>query len=91
MSTGRVEDLPVLLEDSDSLLRFTFNGGAGVYADRNPWFASPPTYTSRSPIAKDPPGAGWASWAEAWVEYGLAGATRLGATRRPTRSARPPC
>jgi hypothetical protein len=80
LRTGRLEDLPVLLEDSDSLLRFTFNGGAGVYADRNPWFASPATYTGRSPIAQDPPGAGWTSWGEAWVEYGIAGATRLGNT-----------
>ncbi len=81
LSTGRFDDLPVLHEDADSLLRFTFNGGAGVYADHNPWFASPATYTGRSPIARDPPGAGWASWGEAWVEYGIAGATRLGDTR----------
>ena len=79
LTTGELGDLPVLLENADSLLRLTFNGGAGIYNDHNPWFASPATYTGRSPIAKDPPGAGWTSWAEAWVEYGAAGATRLGA------------
>lgn len=79
LSTGSLEDLPVLLENATTLLRLTFNGGAGVYSDHNPWFASPATYTGRSPIALDPPGAGWTSWAEAWVEYGVAGATRLGA------------
>jgi len=80
LNTGRIEDLPVLLEDANSLLRFTVNGGAGVYNDHNPWFASPATYTARSPIALDPPGTGWTSWGEAWVEYGIAGATRLGDT-----------
>jgi hypothetical protein len=80
LSSGLLADLPVLLEDASSLLRIQLNGGLGVYNDRNPWFASPQTYTARSPIALDPPGAGWATWAEAWVEYGLAGATRLGAS-----------
>jgi hypothetical protein len=80
MVTGAASDLPVLLEDERTLLRIQLSGGLGAYADHNPWFASPGTYTSRSPIAKDPPGAGWAQWAEAWVEYGAAGATRLGDT-----------
>ena len=78
LSSGALADLPVLIEDASSLLRVQLNGGLGFYNDRNPWFASPATFTGRSPIAIDPPGAGWTTWAEAWFEYGLAGATRLG-------------
>lgn len=81
LATGRAGDLPVLLENARQLLRVQLNTGVGVYSDYNPWFASPATYTARSPIALDPPGAGSTSWAEAWVEYGLAGATQLGASR----------
>lgn len=80
LATGAWRELPVLLEDADALLRVQLAGGFGVYNDHNPWFASPATYTARSPIAVDPPGAGNTTWAEAWVEYGLAGATRLGDT-----------
>ncbi len=80
LATGAPRDLPVLLEDARSLLRVQLAGGLGTYTDHNPWFASPATYTARSPIALDPPGAGSTTWAEAWVEYGLAGATRLGDT-----------
>jgi len=80
LNTGKVGDLPVLIEDERTLLRLQLNGGLGVYNDHNPWFASPATYTARSPIAQDPPGAGNATWGEAWVEYGIAGATRVGDT-----------
>ena len=76
--SGKLGDLPILVENERSLLRVQLNAGFGTYADHNPWFGSAPTYTSASPIATDPPGPGWATWAEAWVEYGLAGATRLG-------------
>lgn len=78
LRTGRWQDLPVIVENERSLLRFQLNGGLGIYSDHNPWFASPSTYTSRSPIAQDPPGAGTTSWSEAWVEYGMAGASRMG-------------
>jgi hypothetical protein len=80
LSTGDWADLPILLEDERRLLRTTLAAGFGLYNDHNPWFASPATYTARSPIAVDPPGAGNATWAEAWLEYGLSGATRLGDT-----------
>ena len=60
--------MPILVENERSLLRVQLNAGFGTYADHNPWFGSAPTYTSASPIATDPPGPGWATWAEAWVE-----------------------
>lgn len=80
LASGEWQDLPTLLKDDRRLLRLQLNGGLGAYADHNPWFASPSTYTARSPIATDPPGAGTTAWNEAWVEYGLAGAARLGDT-----------
>lgn len=80
LRTGRAADLPVLIEDKRKLLRMQLIGGIGTYLDDNPWFASPATYTARSPIARDPPGAGTTTWAETWVEYGIAGAAQLGGT-----------
>lgn len=78
LATGRRGDFPILAEDERRLLRVQLNGGHGLYSDHNPWFASPATYTSRSPIALDPPGAGRTTWAESWIEYGFAGANRIG-------------
>lgn len=69
---------PVLLNTDRSLLRLQLAGGHGLYADHNPWFAAPATFTGQSPIASAAPGAGWTSWAESSIEYGIAGATRLG-------------
>lgn len=69
---------PLLLSTDRSMLRMQLAGGHGLFADHNPWFAAPATFTSQSPIASAAPGAGWTSWAESSIEYGLAGATRLG-------------
>jgi hypothetical protein len=74
---GAAGSLPVLYESSDALLRLRLNAWAGLYTDYNPWFASPATYTSQSPIALDAPGPGRATWGEAMVEFGVAGATRF--------------
>lgn len=74
---GVAASLPVLYEGGDALLRVQLNVWGGVYTDYNPWFASPAAYTSRSPIALDPPGPGRTTWGEAMVEFGLAGATRF--------------
>ncbi len=80
ISTGRVSELPVLIEDERKLLQLRLNGGLGAYLEHNPWFASPEVYTALSPIALDPPGPGTTTWAEAWVEYGISGAAQLGNT-----------
>jgi hypothetical protein len=71
---------PVLSESDAHLLRMSLSGGAGVFSDYNPWFASAPTFTGQSPIALAPPGPGRTTWTEASVEFGLAGAVRLGET-----------
>ena len=76
---GQAGGLPVLYESGDALLRVQLNVWGGLYTDHNPWFGSPATYTARSPIALDPPGAGTTTWAESMVEFGLAGATRVAA------------
>jgi hypothetical protein len=69
---------PVLHQSDRSILRLQAAGAVGAFADHNPWFGAPAAFVGRSPIALDPPGAGWTSWAETYVEYGLAGAFRLG-------------
>jgi hypothetical protein len=70
--------LPVLQQSDRSILRLQLAGGSGAFADRNPWFGAPAAFVGRSPIALDPPARGWTSWAETSIEYGLAGAFRLG-------------
>lgn len=77
LTSGRFADLPVMFESESALLRVQLNSGVGAYLDDNPWFGSAETYTSASPIALDPPGAGTTTWAEGWLEYGLAGGLRL--------------
>ena len=74
---GEAGSLPVLYESGDALLRLQLNAWAGLYSDYNPWFASPATYTSQSPIALDPPGPGRTTWGEGLIEFGIAGATRF--------------
>ena len=75
--SGSATDLPVLYESADALLRLQFNVWAGAYADHNPWFGAAPAFTAQSPIALDPPGPGWTTWAEGMVEFGIAGASRV--------------
>lgn len=73
---------PILWQDQDSLLRFHLNGGMGAYSDGNPWFGRPDVLTRGNPLVEDPAiGAqtgSRATWAEAFVEFGLSGVTRLG-------------
>lgn len=77
LAGGGATSLPVLYESADTLLRLQLNVWGGLYSDYNPWFASPATYTARSPIALDPPGPGRTSWAEGLIEFGVAGASRI--------------
>jgi hypothetical protein len=79
LKTGDAADLPVLYESADALLRLQLNVWGGLFSDHDPWFGSAPTYTAQSPIALDPPGPGRTSWAEGMIEFGVAGATRVGA------------
>lgn len=79
---GGLGGFPVIWQDDRSLLRVLANGGLGVFSDGDPWFGRPLNFTRRNPLVADPPaGAGTgprATWFETYVEYGLAGATRLG-------------
>jgi hypothetical protein len=73
---------PILWQDQNSLLRFHLNGGAGIYSDGNAWFGHPEVFTLGNPLVEDPATGAQtrsrATWAEAFVEFGLSGATRLG-------------
>lgn len=69
---------PLLLNTERSLLRMQLAGSQGAFADHNPWFGAPSAFTAQSPIAQAAPGRGWTAWAEGSIEYGLAGAIRLG-------------
>lgn len=85
MSTTRVtkrSGFPVLHRSARSFLKVLLNGGFGVFSDTNPWFRNPATFTRNSPLTSVPAiGADTgrrATWAEANVEYGLAGVTPVG-------------
>ena len=69
---------PVLYRDERSLLTAVIGGGFGLYSDSNPWFGQPRLFNGRNPLAGRLPGSR-ASWTEGYLEYGLAGATQLGA------------
>ena len=60
------------------------NGGVGAFSDGNPWFGQLGAFTQRNPLVQDPAlGAqtgARASWFETYVEYGVGGATRIGAS-----------
>ena len=70
---------PVIYQDDRSKLTFILGGGAGVYSDTNPWFGVPGVFNGSSPIAGRLPGSR-TTWSEAYLEFGLGGATRLGET-----------
>ncbi|CAH0130419.1 alginate export family protein [Roseomonas sp. CECT 9278] len=76
-----IRGFPTIWRDERSLLTFIANGGLGTFSDGHPWFGRPSTFTRGSPLALNPPqGVGTgarASWAEAYAEYGIGGATRL--------------
>lgn len=71
-------DPTLIASGPNGVLRWRLSGGMGAYSDHNPWFGAPASFTAGSPIALDPPGRGSTTWAEASVEYGVAGAVRLG-------------
>lgn len=72
---------PTLWRDERSLVTFIANGGFGGFSDSVPWFGQPLAFTRGSPLVTNPPlGAGTgarAAWGEAYVEYGIGGATRI--------------
>ena len=67
---------PVIHQDDRSTLTFILNTGAGAYSDINAWFGAPELFNEFSPIAGRLPGSE-AAWGEAYLEFGLGGATRL--------------
>ncbi|RDC67457.1 hypothetical protein DLJ49_21065, partial [Rhodovulum sp. 12E13] len=67
---------PVIYQDDRSKLTFILNTGAGVYSDINAWFGAPELFNEFSPIAGRLPGSE-AAWGEAYLEFGIGGATRL--------------
>ncbi|MCE8556444.1 alginate export family protein [Ruegeria pomeroyi] len=68
---------PVIYQDDRSKLTFILNTGAGVYSDSSPWFGAPALFNQFSPIAGKLPGRA-TTWSEAYLEFGLGGATQLG-------------
>jgi hypothetical protein len=71
------EQLPILFKDDRSLFKVIFNGGAGGYSSKNPFFGHADLFTRGNIAARDPAGPGTTAWAEGYVELGLGGITRL--------------
>ena len=68
---------PVIYQDERTKLTFILNSGAGAYSDINAWFGAPELFNAFSPLAGRLPGSATA-WGEAYLEFGIGGATRLG-------------
>ncbi|MCE6949687.1 alginate export family protein [Cereibacter sphaeroides] len=79
---ARPPAFPILWRGDAGMARVILNGGIGAFSDGNPWFGNPANFTLGNPLVEEPAiGAGTggrATWAEAWVETGIAGVTRLG-------------
>ncbi len=84
LAGGGRESLPMIWRREGQALRFLLNAGIGGFSDGNPWFGSPETFTLGNPLVQDPAiGADTgsrATWVEGWVEFGLGGVTRIGAS-----------
>ncbi|NTW59826.1 MAG: alginate export family protein [Nitrospirae bacterium] len=80
LATGESEDLPILLKDDRTLFKVILNGGLGAYSTRNPFFGHADLFTTGNKAAQHPAGPGRTTWAEAYIEPGLGGITRLGDT-----------
>nr|WP_240901036.1 alginate export family protein [Thioalkalivibrio sp. XN8] len=79
LETRRLADFPTLYEDDRSKLVFILNGGVGAFSDGEPWFGGyGDAFNAGNPTAEDPAGAGTTTWAEAYLEPGLAGISQLG-------------
>jgi hypothetical protein len=58
---------------------FILNGGTGLFTDIDPWFGGyGEAFNGNNPTAEDPLGPGASTWAEAYLEAGLGGITRIG-------------
>lgn len=68
---------PVIYKDDRRELTFILNTGAGVYSDTNPWFGQPELFNEFNPLAGNLPGS-QTTWGEAYLEFGIGGATQLG-------------
>lgn len=78
LSTGTLDDFPVLAETETSKLVFIMNGGLGLYNDHNGFFSRGAEFTVGNPVADYPADKGGRLWGEAYIEGGLGGITRIG-------------
>lgn len=72
------KDFPVIYESGKAQFKLFLNGGLGLYNDVNPLFAQGEKFTQGNPIADAPPGKETRFWAEAFLEPGISGISKLG-------------
>ena len=71
--SGSWQDFPALYQSDRALAKFILNGGMGGFSDTNPWFGNADNFVAG---AYQPTGT--TTWAEAYLEPGVAGITQLG-------------
>ncbi|MCL4838278.1 MAG: hypothetical protein KJ058_09975 [Thermoanaerobaculia bacterium] len=74
VATRRLGDLPKLWQDERSLVKLIVNPALGAYADRDPWVGNPGAFVGLPGQAREP------AVAEAGLELGLGGVTRIGSS-----------
>jgi hypothetical protein len=72
LATGKVGDLPLLWQDTRSMLKLIVNPAVGAYVDRDPWVGNPGAFVGLPDQART------TEVVEAGVELGVGGITRIG-------------
>lgn len=78
ISSGKLNDFPVLLETKKSKLTLLMNGATGLFNENNAFFSQGKLFTQGNPIATNPAENGTRFWGEAYLEPGVAGITKIG-------------
>lgn len=78
LQTGKLNELPVLVESGKSKLQVFLNGGFGGFADDNAFFGAGDEFTSGNPVADRPASLGVTSWLEYFLEPGIGGIAGIG-------------
>lgn len=71
--SGNLADFPTLYQSDRALVKLILNGGVGGFSDTNPWFGNADNFV-RGPYQP----TGTTTWAEAYLEPGVAGITQVG-------------
>ena len=80
LTANGMKDFPVIYQSNQSQFKFFLNGGLGLYNDVNALFSKGAELTQGNPIADKPADEDTRFWLETFVEPGVSGISKLGAS-----------